>query len=54
MTAGSLCPARILIIEDQLTNLELMNYLLQVHGYALLTARDGAEGIEIASRESLT
>ncbi len=44
-------PARILIIEDQLTNLELMNYLLHVHGYALLTARDGVEGIEIASRE---
>jgi len=43
--------ARILIIEDQLTNLELMDYLLQVHGYVLLTARDGLEGIEIVSRE---
>src|SRR5690242_7955300 len=38
---------RILIIEDNPANLELMTYLLQAFGHLPLTARSGAEGLEI-------
>jgi two-component system cell cycle response regulator len=41
--------ARILVIEDNPTNLELMVYLFKAHGYAPLTASDGREGLEIAA-----
>ncbi len=44
--------ARILIIEDNPTNLELMRYLLHASGHVLLTAADGLEGIETARRTS--
>jgi len=44
--------ARILIIEDNQTNLELMVYLLEAFGYVPLTARDGKQGLEIAAREA--
>ncbi|HLK59504.1 MAG TPA: response regulator [Chthonomonadaceae bacterium] len=44
---------RILIIEDNTSNLELMIYLLQAFGYTLLTARSGEEGLEILRREEL-
>ncbi len=44
-------PARILIIEDNQTNLDLMVYLLRHYGYAPLTACDGEEGLEAARRE---
>ena len=37
--------ARILIIEDNAANLDLMSYLLHAYGYAVETARDGAEGL---------
>jgi two-component system, cell cycle response regulator len=40
--------ARILIIEDNPTNLELMRYLLHASGHILFTASDGSEGIETA------
>jgi two-component system cell cycle response regulator len=43
--------ARILIIEDNPTNLELMMYLLSAFGYKALTAMDGLDGIEVAQRE---
>jgi two-component system cell cycle response regulator len=43
--------ARILIIEDNQVNLELMTYLLNAFGYATLSARDGEEGLEVAIRE---
>jgi CheY-like chemotaxis protein len=43
--------ARILIVEDNPANLSLMEYLLRAFGYAVLTATDGAEGIEVAHRE---
>src|SRR5471030_46573 len=43
---------RILVIEDNLTNLELMCYLLTAFGYLLLTAADGAAGVETVRRES--
>jgi two-component system, cell cycle response regulator len=42
---------RILVIEDNAANMELMTYLLQAFGYATLTARDGKEGLEVAQRE---
>jgi two-component system cell cycle response regulator len=46
-------PARILIIEDNPTNLDLMLFLLKAFGHTPLTARDGLEGLEIARREPL-
>jgi two-component system, cell cycle response regulator len=42
---------RILIIEDNETNLELMLYLLQEPGYTLLTARDGEAGLALVRQE---
>ncbi|HEV7815160.1 MAG TPA: diguanylate cyclase, partial [Janthinobacterium sp.] len=44
-------PARILIIEDNPTNMELMVYLLQAFGYTPLMAHDGEEGVKVARRE---
>ncbi len=41
-------PARILIIEDNRANLELMSYLLGAFGYDPHTAKDGRAGLEIA------
>jgi len=43
--------ARILLIEDNAANMELMTYLLQAFGHATLVARDGKEGLETAQRE---
>jgi len=43
--------ARILVIEDNPTNLELMRYLLEAFKYRVLTACDGVEGISVAERE---
>jgi CheY-like chemotaxis protein len=43
--------ARVLVIEDNLTNLELMGYLLRAFGHEVLTAHDGEEGLEVARRE---
>lgn len=42
--------ARILVIEDNQTNLELMTYLLKAFGHTTLSARDGEQGVELASR----
>lgn len=42
---------RILVIEDNPTNLELMTYLLKAFGHTTLVAVDGAEGVEVALRE---
>ena len=44
-------PARILVIEDNPANLELMAYLLQAHGHTMLTAMTGEAGLETALRE---
>ncbi len=41
----------ILIVEDSLLNRKLAEAVLQPYGYRLLIAVDGAEGIEIATRE---
>jgi two-component system, cell cycle response regulator DivK len=43
--------ARILIIEDNKANLELVEYLLKDSGYATLAARDGGEGLRTARKE---
>ena len=43
--------ARILVIEDNAANLELVRYLLTFSGYTVLEARDGSQGLEMAWRE---
>jgi two-component system cell cycle response regulator len=45
--------ARILVIEDNPTNLQLMVYLLQAFGHTPLEAWDGETGLEAARREPL-
>jgi two-component system cell cycle response regulator len=44
-------PARILVIEDNPTNLDLMTYLLTAFGHTPLTAHDGQAGLLAAQRE---
>ncbi len=44
--------ARILIIEDNETNLELMVYLFKAYGYLPLTARDGKAGLAALAQET--
>jgi len=39
---------RVLVIEDNATNLELMTYLLKAFGHSAWAARDGLAGIERA------
>lgn len=41
-------PARILVIEDNPINLELMTYLLQAWQHEVQAARDGEEGLALA------
>jgi CheY-like chemotaxis protein len=42
--------ARILIIEDNETNLELMKYLLSEFGYNVETASNGKDGIKLVEK----
>lgn len=44
-------PARILIIEDNPTNMELIAFLLEAFGYLPIQAFDGEEGVMLARRE---
>jgi CheY-like chemotaxis protein len=44
-------PARILIIEDNAANLELVRYLLSHRGYTVLQAYDGLQGVAVALQE---
>lgn len=44
-------PARVLVIEDNLPNRELMTYLLRAFGHTALEARNGLEGLEMIRRE---
>jgi two-component system cell cycle response regulator len=44
-------PARILIIEDNQANLELMVYLLEAYGHTTIRAEDGRAGVQQACRE---
>jgi two-component system, cell cycle response regulator DivK len=41
---------RILIIEDNEQNLYMEAYLLEQHGYEVVQARDGREGLDLAGR----
>lgn len=43
--------ARVLLVEDNRANLDLMTYLLTAHGHTVLTARHGMQGVETARRE---
>ena len=43
--------ARILVIEDNKDNLELVTYLLAAFGHTVFIAEDGAEGVDVAVRE---
>lgn len=43
--------ARVLVVEDQAENLDLMVYLLTAFGHEALVAHDGAEGITVITRE---
>ena len=43
--------ARVLVIEDNPANLELMTYLLRAYKYETLSAVDGEEGLAAAQRE---
>ncbi|MEW6210292.1 MAG: response regulator [Acidobacteriota bacterium] len=43
--------ARILIIEDNPANLELMSYLLNAFGHLVTTSEDGETGLEAARRK---
>lgn len=43
-------PARILIVEDNVANLDLMAYLLEAHGHTVERASDGRAGLETAQK----
>lgn len=43
---------RILVIEDNPANLELMGYLLRCSGHEVLVATDGQAGLELAQVEA--
>ena len=44
--------ARILLVEDNPTNLQLMEYLLRAFGHTTLAAADGEAGVAMASQEA--
>src|ERR1051325_1896080 len=44
-------PARILIVEDNPENLDLMTYLLEAFGHTVLKAMDGEAGVQVARSE---
>jgi len=41
---------KILVIEDNENNIYLVTFMLEKHGYEVVQARDGREGIELAGR----
>ncbi|HEY9063654.1 MAG TPA: response regulator [Burkholderiaceae bacterium] len=43
--------ARILVIEDNGPNLELVRYLLSASGHTVLMANDGVQGVALARQE---
>jgi len=42
--------SKILVIEDNEQNMYLVTFILEKHGYQVVQARDGREGIELASQ----
>src|SRR5205085_12553093 len=51
VTNGKSRPARILVVEDNPLNLELVRDILTAEGYEVLEAADGASGVAIAALE---
>ena len=45
--------ARILLVDDSPTILNLLGLVLRQYGYEVVTARDGLEALELASRQPL-
>jgi CheY-like chemotaxis protein len=43
--------AKILLVEDNPTNLALMAYLLRAFGHTTISATDGASGVALAAKE---
>ncbi|MBE2293385.1 MAG: response regulator [Phycisphaerales bacterium] len=43
--------ARILIVDDSPTQALSLSKILKKHGHEILTAKDGAEGVEVAKAE---
>jgi len=46
-------PARILVVEDNVMNMELAVDLLRLQGYEVVSAKTGQEALDISSREQL-
>jgi CheY-like chemotaxis protein len=42
--------SKILVIEDNEQNMYLVTFILEKHGYEVVQARDGREGIDLAGR----
>jgi CheY-like chemotaxis protein len=42
---------RILVVEDNETNMYLIRFMLKKSGYEVIEARDGASGVELAVKE---
>lgn len=42
---------RILVIEDNETNIYLMKFMLEKHNFEVIVAKDGSRGIEMAKQE---
>ncbi len=42
---------RILVIEDNQANIELIDYLLTAHGYLTLLATNGEDGLRLAAQQ---
>jgi len=42
---------KILVVEDNETNLYLIRFILQKNGYEVIEAREGAVGVELAIKE---
>ena len=46
-----MAPNRVLLVEDNEDNLQLVRFLLERAGYAVLTGHNGREGLELARQE---
>jgi len=43
--------SKILVIDDDRVTLTMLEMILSRHGYQVLSAKDGAEGLELAAKE---
>ncbi len=46
-----MAPSRVLLVEDNPDNFELVRFLLEHAGYQVLEAHDGQKGLDLARRE---